>query len=161
MIKKVALAVAALVAAAALVAGSASSVQAAGTLTADNYRSSSGDVVNNSVYDYAPSVMQDGMYRMWWCGAAESPGDNILYAESTSLDGPFHARNSTAPYQVVFKGTNNGTSFDSTHTCDPSVLRVNGVYYMYYGGLRDGTNQLNNQYTAIGIASSSDGISWT
>ena len=44
-------------------------------------------------YNYAPSVMATGgRYRMWWCsqlGIAEPGGDDILLAESGSLDGGF------------------------------------------------------------------------
>ncbi|WP_164992467.1 beta-xylosidase [Streptomyces sp. L2] len=114
----------------------------------------------DSAYDYAPTVMLDGVYKMWWCGqdpAGKVPGDDILYAESSSPDGPFHARGSTAPHQIVFEGTGNG-SFDNEHTCDPSVVRVNGTYYMYYGALRHDTDPLG---TTIGVASSPDGIHWT
>jgi hypothetical protein len=103
-------------------------LQAQATLAYDGYRHS-GNVGSNSVYDYAPSIMQDGKYRMWWCGAAVGPGDNILYAESTNVNGPYKAPNGTDGWAVVLKGTNNGTSFDSLHTCDPSVLRVNGTYF--------------------------------
>ncbi len=134
-----------------------SSLHAQTTLSTTNYRHSA-NVGSNSVYDYTPTIMQDGKYRMWWCGAAEGPGDNILYAESTSLSGPFTAPNGTDPYLVVFRGTNDGTSFDSEHTCDPSVIRVNGTYYMYYGGLQKDSGPLP---TEIGLAQSSDGITWT
>ncbi len=120
-----------------------------------NARSGAGDVVAGGVYNYVPSVLQDGVYRMWWCGSdAGHVGDHIFYAESASLDGPFHARGSTAPYESVFSPTHGGTH-DALHTCDPSVIRVDGVYYMYYGGLRD---QL--AMTTIGLATSSDGIHW-
>ncbi|MCQ4043327.1 beta-xylosidase [Streptantibioticus rubrisoli] len=128
------------------------------TLRTDSYRSSSGPVVGGSAYDYAPSIMQDGDYKMWWCGqtaGGKVPGDDILYAESPSLDGPFHARGSSAPHQIVFDGTGTG-SFDNKHTCDPSVVRVGGTYYMYYGAERQ-----DGEPTTIGVASSPDGINWT
>ncbi|MDX3763531.1 beta-xylosidase [Streptomyces sp. AK02-04a] len=112
----------------------------------------------DSAYDYAPTVMFDGVYRMWWCGQAPEqkvPGDDILYAESSSPDGPFQARGSAAPHQIVFEGTGNG-SFDNEHTCDPSVVRVNGTYYLYYGAERH-----DGEPTTIGVASSPDGFNWT
>jgi hypothetical protein len=44
-------------------------------------------------YNYGPTVMSDGgRYRIWWCsqlGVASPPGDDILYAESQSLDSGF------------------------------------------------------------------------
>jgi len=102
--------------------------------------------------------MQDGLYRTWWCGSdAAHPGDHIFYAESTSLNGGFYAHNNnSAAYQVVFSPTGTRT-FDQVHTCDPSVLRVNGTYYMYYGGL----SAAPGAETAIGLAVSSDGFTWT
>ncbi|KAF5137557.1 hypothetical protein E5D57_001336 [Metarhizium anisopliae] len=127
-------------------------------LSTDSYRSSPGSVVGGgSAYDYAPSIMLDGVYKMWWCGQVPGQpvaGDSILYAESSSLDGPFHARGSAASHQVVFGGTGSG-SFDNEHTCDPSVVRVSGTYYMYYGAERH-----DGEPTTIGVASSPDGISW-
>ncbi|WP_157880003.1 beta-xylosidase [Streptomyces natalensis] len=114
--------------------------------------------MGSSAYDYAPSVMMDGVYKMWWCGqtpGGKVPGDDILYAESSSLNGPFHARGSSAPHQIVFDGTGTG-SFDNEHTCDPSVVRANGTYYLYYAAERH-----DGEPTTIGVASSPDGINWT
>ncbi|MFD8396124.1 hypothetical protein ACFV2N_44780 [Streptomyces sp. NPDC059680] len=128
------------------------------TLGTDFFRSSPAPVVGGSIYDYAPSVMLDGVYKMWWCGQDPKgavPGDDILYAESTSPNGPFHAPGSTASHQIVFEGTGNG-SFDNQHTCDPSVVRVNGTYYLYYGAERH-----DAEPTTMGVASSPDGIHWT
>lgn len=127
------------------------------TLSVSNTRSSTGVIETGGVYNYVPSVMQDGLYRMWWCGSdAAHPGDHIFYAESTSLDGGFHAHGGSGAYQVVFSPTGTGT-FDQLHTCDPSVLRVNGTYYMYYGGL----SSTPGAETEIGLATSSDGFNWT
>ena len=82
------------------------------------------------------------------------------------LDGPWHSHTSVTPntHDEVFHGTGNGTDFDATHTCDPSVVRVDGTYYMYYGGLNasapmDGS--ANEQTTRVGVASSPDGFAWT
>jgi hypothetical protein len=119
-----------------------------------SYRSSGSYVVSGGAYNYAPTVMLDGRYRMWWCSGIA--GDQILYAESSSPDGPFHAHGSTAPYQSVLQPSP-GSQFDGSHVCDPSVIRVKGTYYMYYGGLTFG----GPKPTQIGVASSTDGISWT
>lgn len=116
-------------------------------------RTSSGVVAAAGAYNYAPSVMLDGNYRAWWC--AGIAGDHIAYAESPSMNGPFHARNSGAPYEDVLQPSPG--KFDGTHTCDPSVIRVRGTYYMYYGGLLDGSGMP----TQIGVAQSASGISWT
>lgn len=124
-------------------------------LPTDSYRSHSSGLISRNVYDYAPSVMADGPYRMWWCSQLSGgvvPGDDILYAESTSLGGPFRAPGGGQPLRV-FDGT--ATGWDQ-HTCDPSVVRVDGTYYMYYGGSRDGSPDL----TQIGVATSTDGLQW-
>ena len=125
---------------------------------------SNADFIRPTQYDYAPSVILDGnTYRMWWCGSiGGKPGDHILYAEATSLDGPWHSHTSQASntYDVVFNSTYPTNGFDGQDTCDPSVLRVNGVYYLYYGGnaIAKG-NQLIT--TKVGLATSPDGFTWT
>lgn len=109
-------------------------------------------------YNYAPSVLLDGgRYRMWWCsqlGIANPPGDDLLLAESTSLAGPFVGPDGT-PGTPVFSGS--ASRFDAMHTCDPSVLRVGGTYYLYYTGAA-GDHAHGN---AIGLATSPDGRVWS
>lgn len=109
-------------------------------------------------YDYVPSVMHDGVYRMWWCGGVA--GDFILHAEADRLDGPWHARGSDEPgtFDVALQPTGAPGAFDGTHVCDPSVVRVDGVYYMYYGGYP--TEDGPDSATSIGVARSDDGLSW-
>jgi hypothetical protein len=140
----------------ALVPSMASAIK---TLGSDSYRSTSGTFdAGISPYNYAPSVMAEGVYKMWWCGVpagATLPGDHILYAESTSYDGPWHSQDGSSPWQAVFQGTGTGT-FDSKHTCDPSVVKVGDTYYMYYGAEQD-----DGLPTTAGVASSPDGINWT
>jgi hypothetical protein len=116
-------------------------------------------VFARDTYEYVPSVLDDGVYRMWWCGGIA--GDYILYAEASALAGPWHSRSSTTPgtYDIVFQPTGGGTDFDGLHTCDPSVIRVNGTYYLYYGGGPQPTAA--EQTTKIGVATSPDGFTWT
>jgi hypothetical protein len=108
-------------------------------------------------YNYAPSVLEShGTYRMWWCSqlpGAVRPGDQILYATATSVNGPFTAPN-RQPGEPVF--TNSPSGFDRLHTCDPSVIDVDGVYYLYYTGTFDPRGGHN----AIGLATSTDGVHW-
>lgn len=112
----------------------------------------------NAPYNYAPTVLHTGgKYRMWWCSqlpGVARPGDQILYAESDSPDGPF-AGPSGAPADAVFGNTPGG--FDALHTCDPSVIEVAGTYYLYYTGTADPAGNGN----AIGLATSPDGVHWT
>lgn len=135
--------------------GGIAAADVSGALPTDTYRSHPSGLISRNVYDYAPSVMADGPYRMWWCSQLSGgtvPGDDILYAESTSPGGPFRAPGGGQPWRV-FDGTTNGWD---QHTCDPSVVRVDGTYYMYYGGSRDGSPDL----TQIGVATSTNGIQW-
>ncbi|WP_414638521.1 beta-xylosidase [Actinophytocola sp.] len=109
-------------------------------------------------YDYAPSVLLDGgRYRMWWCsqlGVANPAGDDIVMAEARSMDGPFAGPDGKRA-TPIFSGRPGG--FDAMHTCDPSVVRVDGVYYMYYTGAA-GDHAHGN---AIGLAVSRDGRVWS
>ncbi|MGW3468115.1 beta-xylosidase [Saccharopolyspora sp. NPDC000995] len=108
-------------------------------------------------YNYGPTVLRDGgQYRTWWCSQLPGigpPGDDILTAASGSPDGPFTAAGG-APAVPVFNGQPGG--FDGMHTCDPSVLKIDGRYYLYYTGAA-GDHAHGN---AIGVASSPDGLSW-
>jgi hypothetical protein len=127
------------------------------SLSGSNPRGGDAPVFTNaSTYDYSPSVMLDGVYRMWWCCGLG--GDHVCHAESSSLDGPWHARASAAPntYDDTFGPTGDLADFDGTHTCDPSVLRVDGTYYLFYGGIAEKPGT----WTRIGVATSADGLSW-
>lgn len=126
-------------------------------LTVENGRRSPGTVIagtGDAVYNYAPAVMLDGgKVRTWWCsqmGTAQPTGDDILYSEGPGPDGPF-----TAALPVL---SGSGTSFDAMHTCDPSLVKIGDTYYLYYtAASRD--NHANG--SAVGVATSKDGISWT
>ena len=124
-------------------------------LTTAHGRASQGIVAaggGDSHYNYAPAVLQDkGVVRLWWCsqlGSAGPPGDDILYATAKDVNGPFRS-----PH-AVFTGSRRG--FDAVHTCDPSVIRVKGTYYLYYTGSAGGHAHGN----AIGLATSTDGKHW-
>jgi len=126
----------------------------------ENHRGGDSPAIGRpSQYDYAPTVIQDGKYRMWWCswvsGAPDvnHGGDGIYYSEAEDINGPW------SEPELVFKprfGEQN--AFDSWHTCDPSVVRVKSRYYMYYGGYPINPS---SHRTRIGLATSSDGRAWT
>ncbi|MBC6448562.1 beta-xylosidase [Actinokineospora xionganensis] len=131
------------------------------TLRTDRPRQSPGVVAaggGDAPYNYGPTLMLDGnRYRMWWCsqlGVANPPGDDILLAESTSLDSRFVGPDGS-PATPVFSGSTTG--FDGMHTCDPSVIKVRGIYYMYYTGAA-GDHANGN---SIGVATSPDGRVWS
>lgn len=130
------------------------------TLATENPRRSPGAVASGghaAPYNYAPSVLEvGGRYRMWWCSqlpGSPRPGDQVLYADSASQNGPFAAPGGV-PGALVFG--NSAAGFDHLHTCDPSVIDVNGIYYLYYTGTSDPSGNNN----AIGLATSTDGIHW-
>ncbi|WP_083940230.1 glycoside hydrolase family protein, partial [Saccharomonospora saliphila] len=130
-------------------------------LAVDSRRSSDGVVAAGGAdapYNYGPSLLvENGRVRMWWCsqyGSAEPAGDDILHAEAPTPDGPFTGPGGGIP-RAVFSGDPGG--FDAVHTCDPSVLRVDGTYYLYYTGAAGETAHGN----AIGLATSDDGVHWT
>jgi hypothetical protein len=130
-------------------------------LTTEATRESGGVVAAGAPgapYNYGPTVMLDSdRTRMWWCSqypTALPPGDDILYGESTSLDGPFTGPGGGVPPAVL---SGDPGQFDGVHTCDPSVIRVNGIYYLYYTGAA-GDHALGN---SIGLATSTDGVTWS
>ncbi len=117
-----------------------------------------GGGAEDAVYNYGPTAMvENGRTRMWWCSqysSAPPPGDDILYAEAPTANGPFTGPGGGAAIPVL---SGSPGHFDGMHTCDPSVLRVGGTYFMYYTGAA-GDHALGN---AIGLATSTDGIHWT
>jgi hypothetical protein len=129
-------------------------------LATDRGRGGTGVVASGgpaAPYNYGPTVLvQGGRYRMWWCSqlpGVGAPGDDVLYAESSSPDGPFTGPDGR-PATPVFTG--GGTGFDAVHTCDPSVISVGGLTYLYYTGAA-GDHARGN---AIGVAVSRDGLTW-
>ncbi len=129
-------------------------------LTSDRSRGSAGVIAaggGDSPYNYGPTVLvESGRNRMWWCsqlGVAVPAGDDLLLSESASLTGPFVGPDGSMA-QPVLSGS--VTGFDGVHTCDPSVIHVGRTYYLYYTGA-SGDHANGN---AIGVATSTDGVSW-
>ena len=140
-----------------------------------------GILVNNHTdnYDSYPTVMKDGdKYKMWFTGVNtyRGEGDAIFYTESTNgIDWQFVEGNQGGG--AVLTITNNSCScsnfgeepscpgggqdfaIDDMHVADPSVVKVNGTYYMYY-------TAASKKYSCYGsnnhiaLATSTDGINW-
>jgi hypothetical protein len=111
-------------------------------------------ILTRPSYDYAPSVIYDGsVYRLYWCAGVA--GDFILHAQSKDLGGPWHSSISSQPnsFDVALRPTGSPANFDGLHTCDPNVIKVHDIYYMYYGG-----SSADGALTAIGVALSKDGV---
>ncbi|WP_197534215.1 methyltransferase domain-containing protein [Symmachiella dynata] len=91
---------------------------------------------------YAPDVMvDDGLFKMWYGCQGKDGHDRISYAESK--DGEHWIRKGV----VLSNGTAN-------HVNDPSVIKVDGVYYMFY------TRAEKDVIDQIDVATSKDGLNW-
>jgi len=92
---------------------------------------------------YAPSVVIEGpIWRMWYGGQGRDGHDRIHYAESRDAGRSWQKRG------VVL---DNGAA---NHVNDPSVLRVDGKWFMFYTVATRGTED------AIALAVSADGLKW-
>jgi predicted GH43/DUF377 family glycosyl hydrolase len=92
---------------------------------------------------YAPEILiEDGIYKMWYGAQNENGHDQIHFA--TSDDGVTWNK-----HGVVIPNN------DNNHVNDPTVVKVNGTYYMYY------TTAPEAEEDVISLATSNDGINWT
>ena len=116
---------------------------------------------------YSPSVMkEDGAYKMWFT-MSDSTHDQVAYA--TSDDG-VHWQNHgivlrTGEYDKDFYRSTKYTTcqkpgrsdmWDCLHSGDPDVIKVKGMYYLYYSGCHEVTGA-----GGIGLATSTDGAQWS
>ena len=105
----------------------------------------------DSAYISAPFVMKDdGVYRMWYCGATDIGGiaRKIGYAEST--DGISWIKHPN----FVLEG--DASEWDAYSLGNHPVIKEDGTFKMWYGA--------ENAYGGIdhiGYATSADGINWT
>jgi hypothetical protein len=92
---------------------------------------------------YAPDIiLDDGIYKMWYGGQSSGGHDSIHFA--TSAEGVSWLKHGT----VIPTGVNN-------HVNDPSVVKVNDTYYMYY------TVAPVAELDEVWLARSNDSLSWT
>ena len=97
---------------------------------------------------YAPSIIKTGQeYQMWYTDVGRNPWQ-IRHARST--DGR-QWRVTPAPCLVV------NQKWERTRLFYPTVLRKNGIYFMWYGSYW--SERANT--TALGFAVSLDGLRWT
>jgi predicted GH43/DUF377 family glycosyl hydrolase len=102
----------------------------------------------DSAHVFYPAVIYDGnVFQMWYSGA---DGSNTRIGYTTSTDGSVWYRHKSNPVlDIGIPG-----SWDNFVVWFPSILLINSVYCMWYGG-KDGTTY------RIGYATSPDGITWT
>jgi predicted GH43/DUF377 family glycosyl hydrolase len=91
------------------------------------------------------AVLHEGIYKLWYHAQGDE-GPIIAYA--TSPDGV----NWTKQGPVLHP---EGGNWDEYGVWGPSVLRYNGLYWMWYGGAGP------QGPPAIGVATSFDGVTWT
>lgn len=91
------------------------------------------------------AVLHEGIYKLWYHAQGDQ-GPIIAYA--TSPDGV----NWTKQGPVLHP---EGGNWDEGAVWGPSVLRYNGLYWMWYGGAGP------QGPPAIGLATSFDGLTWT
>jgi hypothetical protein len=99
----------------------------------------------DSIFVGHGAVLHEGIYKLWY-HAQGNEGAIIAYA--TSPDGVDWTK------QGVVLRSESG-NWDEGAVWGPSVLRYNGLYWMWYAGA--GPNAL----PAIGLATSFDGLAWT
>jgi hypothetical protein len=104
-----------------------------------------------------PSVIKDGdLYRMWLSGGDARNLNKIrvdVY-EASSSDGRSW---SIAPTPVL-SPSGNVSDWDNLRTETPSVVKVGGIYHLYYSGFSV-TGAVTGQ-SQIGHATSTDGTNW-
>lgn len=99
----------------------------------------------------------DGKYKLWYgCGIPEASAcDNVYYMETTDINLGW-----SQPKRLVL---NDPTGKLSPHNAapgyggDPSVIKVDGTYYMYFSGLEDTNSPPNKIY----LATSKNGVDFT
>lgn len=96
---------------------------------------------------YAPTIIRDGRrYRMWYTDVSKSPW---IIRHATSNDGR-RWRVSPEPCLVVDQ------TWERTRLFYPTVLKIDGVYLMWYGSYW----KQRSSTTATGFAVSLNGLKW-
>ena len=97
-----------------------------------------------------PTVIKDGdTYEMWYGGVMEGGDDSYAVGYATSTDGINWTKDSSNP---VFESL--ATGWDNESVEDPSVIKDDGTYRMWYFGIGAFAE-------GFGYATSTDGINWT
>lgn len=114
-----------------------------------------GDINDPNGYKYAldPTVLidQNGLYHMWFTSLAYGSGTSFCISEAFSTD---RVRWFTSFKNPILRPGPLGT-FEERGVRSHSVIRDSTGYKMYYAGFRVSTDH------SIGLATSSDGITWT
>jgi predicted GH43/DUF377 family glycosyl hydrolase len=106
---------------------------------------------DDELVEGASVLYENGAYKMWYCALDELQTGHYRIGYATSSDGVTWNRHMQNP--VLDLGTPG--SFDDDQLLYPSVVKVNGIYHMYYVGMRGFPVEW-----AIGHAVSEDGVTW-
>ncbi|MBE7560999.1 hypothetical protein HS125_19435 [bacterium] len=108
----------------------------------------------DALYVTDPTVVVDnGQYHMWFVGADVNA--NMTFGHVYSTDGIQW----TTREQVLNRGVPG--AFDNFTMNDPCVIKVGGVFHMWYDG-RNGPTSIGNptNFLRVGYATSTNGINW-
>ena len=113
---------------------------------------------------YSASGFYDSEEKKWkvWFGAGipeTVASDNVYYSECEDL-----TQSWSKPIRVKLE--DHGLLFPPEvgpgYGGDPSVIKVDGTYYMYFSGLATGLDDgRNTHWNKVYVATSNDGINWT
>jgi hypothetical protein len=115
-------------------------------------------------YEYAPSIIQGGgTTRIWFCAGetigSERFNDLIHYSQNWAA-----SQRQLCPSEGLSASFCSGdypSGPDQVHVCDPSVVKVGGVYKLYYTALNyqtPGDDATATNY--VFLAQSTDGVNW-
>lgn len=115
-----------------------------------------GDALPNMLWNDPDVIEDDGVFRMYLSGGDPSRGDEVTVRiyQATSRDG---VRWNIDPTPVLAP-SEDPRAWDSARVEGPTVVKVDGVYHMYYAGT-DRAGAAVGIY-AIGHATSLDGRTW-
>ena len=96
---------------------------------------------------YAPTILKEGsQYRMWYTDVS---GPTWVMRSATSSDGKRWRVHSDPVLEL-------GQAWETSRLFYPAVLKIDGVYLMWYGSYW----RARSNTTAIGMAASLDGYTW-
>ncbi len=111
----------------------------------------------------------DRKYKVWFgaCVPDEQSSDNVYYTEADDPEGVWSkpvriTTDDTTGYKLTDEsGKLRGSSSPVGYGGDPSVIKVNGTYYMYFSGLEWNLDDgIYKHWNKIWLATSTDGKIW-
>jgi hypothetical protein len=125
-----------------------------------------GAVGNPGVYNYSPSIIEQGnVRRFWWCSQGINPADSKQNTDSIWYASIDMVTGKTEGPKLVLAETPG--AWDSAYTCNPKVVEgqfvnplgdgVTYTYALYYVA----TNAASGIANGIGVAFSKDGTHFT